>query len=63
MKRVFMEGKAAQAVFLYPQACKLHIMHNQLFLFEEVKLSAAFYAGPVRANVISTAVKEMKIDV
>lgn len=38
-------------------------MHNQLFLFEEVKRSAALHAGRARANVISTAVKEMKIDV
>lgn len=36
-------------------------MHDQLFLLEELKLSAAFYAGRVRANVISTAIKQMKI--
>lgn len=40
--------------------CSFQIMHNQLVLFEEVKLSAAFSAGRVRANVISTAVKQME---
>lgn len=59
-----MEGtNVAQTVFITHQfaSCSFRIVHKQLLLFEEVKLSAAFYAGRVCANVISTAVKQMKI--
>lgn len=57
------KGDTAQSVFFSPPICdcSFQIKHDQLFLFEEFKLSAAFYAGRVRANVISTAIKQMKI--
>lgn len=56
----FMEGSMAQTVFLYPPICSFQISLKRLFLFGDVKLSAAFCTGPVRANVISTAVKHME---